>query len=151
MEERDDNQTIMKKYLLIALSLSILLLVFLFQRVSYAGVINAMLPDSIQMISPNVIFSVNKTVRLILNDVACMIFIYAVFKKQIYLKASFYLFLAELFVILPLYLVVKLNLEGDSELSSPLLSQIHRLIVNPLLMFLLMMGFVYQRLKVEKS
>jgi hypothetical protein len=29
MEERDDNQTIMKKYLLIALSLSILLLVFL--------------------------------------------------------------------------------------------------------------------------
>jgi|APTNR8051073442_1049403.scaffolds.fasta_scaffold00177_13 exosortase F-associated protein len=151
MEERDDNQTIMKKYLLIALSLSMLLLVFLFQRISYAGVVNTMLPDSIQMVSPNVIFSVNKIVRLILNDVACMIFIYAVFKKQIYLKASFYLFLAELFVILPLYLVVKLNLEGDSELSSPLLSQIHRLIVNPLLMFLLMLGFVYQRLKVEKS
>jgi exosortase F-associated protein len=149
MEERDE--TIMKKYLLIVLSLSILLLVYFFQRVSYAGIINTMLPESIQMINPNVMFSVNKTVRLILNDVACMIFIYAVFQQQIYLKASFYLFLVELFLILPLYLTIKLNLEGDSELSSPLLSQIHRLIVNPLLMFLLIMGFVYQRLKVEKS
>jgi exosortase F-associated protein len=141
----------MKKYLLIALSLSILLLVYLFQRVSYAAIINALLPDTLHIIIPNLIFVVNKTVRLILNDVACMIFIYAVFPQKIYLKASFYLFLAELLVLLPLYLVVKLSLEGNSELSSPLLSQIHRLIVNPLLMFLLILGFVYQRLKREKS
>ena len=113
----------MKKYLLVALSLSILLLVFLFQRISYAGVLNTVLPEALQLVSPNIIFSVNKTVRLILNDVACMIFIYAVFQQQVYLKASFYLFLVELFLILPVYLVVKLNLEGDSELSSPLLSQ----------------------------
>lgn len=141
----------MKKYLLVALSLTMLILIYLFQRVSYSGIINMMLPEAIQMVSPNLIFSVNKTIRLILNDVACMIFIYAVFQQQVYLKASFYLFLLELFVLLPLYLIVKLNLEGDSEISSPLLSQIHRLVVNPLLMFLLMMGFVYQRLKPEKS
>lgn len=141
----------MKKYLWVALSLTILMLVYLFQRVSYAGMINTMLPEAMQMVNPNIIFSVNKAVRLILNDLACMIFIYAVFQQQVYLKASFYLFLLELFVLLPLYLVLKLNLEGDSELSSPLLSQIHRLIVNPLLMFLLMMGFVVQRLKPEKS
>lgn len=140
----------MKKYLLVALSLTMLIGVYLFQRVSYAGMINTMLPEAMQMISPNVMFSVNKAARLILNDVACMIFIYSVFQQQLYLKASFYLFLLELFVLLPLYLVLKLNLEGDSELSSPLLSQIHRLIVNPLLMFLLMMGFVVQRLKPEK-
>jgi len=141
----------MMKYLMVAFSLTMLMMVYLFQRVSYAEVINGMLPEAIQIVSPNIIFSVNKAVRLILNDVACMIFIYAVFQQPVYLKASFYLFLLELFVLLPLYLVVKLTLEGDSELSSPLLSQIHRLIVNPLLMFLLMMGFVVQRLKLEKS
>ncbi|HEU5290305.1 MAG TPA: hypothetical protein VFU05_06660 [Cyclobacteriaceae bacterium] len=141
----------MKKYFLIAISLSMLLLVYLFQRVSFAGLINTFLPEAIQIINPNFIFAMNKTIRLILNDVACIIFIYAVFEKQLYLKAAYYLFLIELVLLLPLYLILKLNLEGDSELSSPLLSQVHRLIVNPLLMFLLMMGFVYQNLTVKKS
>lgn len=140
----------MKKYSLIAISLVTLVLVYLFQHVSYAGIINTLLPEAIQITNPNIIFALNKTVRLVLNDLACMIFIYAVFKNQIYLKASFYLFLLELFILLPLYLTLKLSMEGDSEHSSPLLSQIHRLIVNPLLMLLLMMGFVYQRLKQEK-
>lgn len=141
----------MKKSLLIALSIGILLLVYLFQRVSYAGIINGALPEALQLINPNVIFVVNKTIRLILNDLACMIFIYGVFQNQVYLKASFYLFLIELFLLLPFYFILKLNLEGDSELSSPLLSQLHRLIVNPLLMILLILGFVYQRLKFEKN
>lgn len=140
----------MKKYLLIGISLCILLMVYLFQRVSFAGLMNSALPEPFQIMNPNLIFVVNKVIRLTLNDFACIIFIYAVFKEQIYLKASFYLFLIELILLLPLYLVLKLNLEGDSELSSPLLSQVHRLIVNPLLMFLLMIGFVYQKLTVEK-
>jgi len=141
----------MKKYFLVTLSLIVLLTVYLAQRFAYAEAINSMLPNAIQIISPNAVFVVNKTTRLILNDLACMIFIYAMFQQRIYLQAAFYLFLAELFVLLPVYLIIKLNLEGTSELSSPLLSQIHRLIVNPLLMFLLMLGFVYQRIKQEKS
>lgn len=141
----------MKKYFLIALSLIILVLVYLFQRVSYASVLNEVLPEVFQIANSNTIFIVNKTVRLIMNDLACMIMIYSVFQKRMYLKASLYLFLVELFVMLPVYLIVKLNLEGTSELSSPLLSQIHRLIVNPLLMFLLMIGFVYQRLMYKKT
>jgi hypothetical protein len=40
---------------------------------------------------------------------------------------------------------IKLGWEGDSEISSPLLSFVHRLIVNPLLMFVLMAGLVLQR------
>jgi hypothetical protein len=57
----------------------------------------------------------------------------------------------EVFLLLPAYFIVKLTLEGDSEISSPLLSQIHRLIVNPLLMFLLMVGFVYQRVRTKNT
>lgn len=141
---------ITKKSFLILASLIVLILVYLYQRLSYAGLLNNLLPDSLQIVSPNKIFMVNKTVRMILNDLACLAFIYAVFKEPIYVRASFYLFLAELFIVLPMYFLIKLTLEGDSELSSPLLSQIHRLVVNPLLMFLLIMGFVYQRLKAHK-
>lgn len=141
----------MKKYILIGIAFSMLLLVYFFQRVSFAAIINAFLPEAVHIVGSNLIFVVNKTIRLILNDFACLIFIYAVFQKQVYLKASFYLFLIELFLLLPFYLILKLNLEGDSELSSPLLSQLHRLIVNPLLMFLLIMGFVYQKLTPKKS
>src|SRR5688572_2924281 len=140
-----------KRYLLIALSLISLLIIYLFQRFSFAGAFNVLTPESMEIVNPHAIFVINKAIRLILNDIACMVLIYALFEDKLYLRAAFFLFLGELLVMLPLYLVIKLNMEGASELSSPLLSQIHRLIVNPLLMFLLMLGFVYQRLKSEKS
>lgn len=96
---------------------------------------------------PYTIFIVKKTFRLVLNDVACFLIIWALFKEKKYLTVAWYLFLLEVALILPLYFVFKLTLEGDSELSSPLLSQIHRLIVNPILMFLLIAGFFYQKIK----
>jgi exosortase F-associated protein len=140
----------MKKYILISTSIALLVSVYLFQRVSFAAVMNEVLPNALQIIHPNTVFCINKAIRLILNDLACLIFIYAAFQKRVYLKASFYLLLTELLILLPAYLILKLSMEGTSELSSPFLSQIHRLIVNPLLMFLLIMGFVYQRLMREK-
>jgi len=141
----------MRKYFLIALSVSALIIIYIFQRVSYAEIWNWVVPQLLEIASPYSIFIFNKTTRLILNDAACMLLIYSLFQNKIYLRAAFYLFLIELLIMLPVYLILKLNLEGDSELSSPLLSQIHRLIVNPLLMFLLMVGFIYQRLRLQKS
>lgn len=139
----------MKNRFFIGLSILILVTVYLLQRFSYAEVLNAILPDTLDIRQANTIFVVNKTIRLVLNDLACMLLIYALFEKK-HLTIAFYLFLIELFVILPVYFIIKLSVEGDSEISSPLLSQVHRLIVNPLLMFLLMMGFVIQRLKQRK-
>jgi exosortase F-associated protein len=140
----------MRKYLLIAGSLITLVAIYIFQRFNFAAALNYLLPEAIEFTSQQAFFVVNKVSRLILNDAACMVLIYALFNSKDYLRPAFYLFLIELFIILPLYLMIKLNFEGDSELSSPLLSQIHRLVVNPLLMFLLMLGFVYQKLKKEK-
>lgn len=96
---------------------------------------------------PNAIFIMNKTARLLINDFACLLIIWAVFAEKKYLAIGWYLFVIELVVILPIYFLFKLTLEGDSEISSPLLSQIHRLVVNPVLMFLLIVGFVYQRMR----
>lgn len=113
--------------------------VYLFQRINLAGMFGDFTPGSI--------FIINRTLRLILNDIACFLIIWAIFGEKKYLKIAFLVFLVELFVILPAYLVIKLTMEGDSEISSPLLSQVHRLIVNPTLMILLMAGFVYQRFR----
>lgn len=141
----------MKKKLLITGALIILAVVYVQQRFNYAGLINYILPQALEIGHANTVFIINKTIRLILNDLACLMLISALFPGKVYMKAAFYLFLLELFVLLPVYFMIKLSLEGPSEISSPLLSQIHRLIVNPLLMFLLMIGFLYQRLSRKKS
>src|SRR5687768_15434032 len=117
--------------------IAILVAVYVFQRINMASVFGELTGNSI--------FIINRTFRLILNDMACFLIILALFREKKYLKIAFFVFLVELLVILPVYLVFKLTIEGATEISSPLLSQIHRLIVNPTLMVLLMGGFVYQR------
>jgi exosortase F-associated protein len=140
-----------KKKLSIIGALVILVAVYLQQRFNYAELLNYILPQALEISQGSAAFIVNKTIRLILNDLACLMLIIALFPGKIYMKAALYLFLIELIILLPVYFIIKLNLEGPSEISSPLLSQIHRLIVNPLLMFLLMIGFLYQRLSRKKS
>lgn len=76
-----------------------------------------------------------------------MLLIKSFFNEPKYVRFAFYIFLFEIAVLLPLYFIVKLGLEGDSEISSPLLSQIHRMIVNPTLMILVMAAFLYQKFK----
>lgn len=115
----------------------ILAMVYVFQRINVAGLLGDL--------SPNLTFIVNRTARLIVNDLACLLIILGLFREKRYLKIAFWIFLVELLVILPVYLVVKLNVEGDAEISSPMLSHIHRLIVNPMLMLLLIAGFLYQK------
>jgi exosortase F-associated protein len=141
----------MKRYILLGFALLALVLIYLFQRISYADILNSILPEILEIRNPNPVFIFNRIIRLILNDAACMVIIWAVFQQTKFLKAAFLVFLVELLIILPAYFIVKLSLEGDSELSSPLLSQIHRIIVNPLLMFLLMIGFIYQKLNPNPS
>jgi exosortase F-associated protein len=141
----------MKRYILLGFALLALVLIYLFQRVSYADILNSILPEILEIRNPNPVFIFNRVLRLILNDAACMVIIWAVFQQTKFLRAAFLVFVVELLIILPLYFAIKLSLEGDSELSSPFLSQIHRIIVNPLLMFLLMIGFLYQKLNPNPS
>lgn len=121
-----------------------LLFIYVTQRTSYAHLLGSLINYDISRIHPYFAFIFNKTLRLVFNDGGCFLLIYAIFTQKKYLKVAFYVFLFELVVILPAYFLIKLSLEGDSELSSPLLSQVHRLIVNPTLMVLLIVGFYYQ-------
>lgn len=116
-----------------------ILIIYVFQRIDYLEVLH------FGSFSATTNFVFNRIVRLILNDLSCILIIHAIFAEPKYNKVAFMLFSVELFVILPIYLVVKLSLEGPSEISSPILSQIHRLIVNPMLMAVLIGSFYYQK------
>nr|WP_262899620.1 exosortase F system-associated protein [Chryseosolibacter histidini] len=91
-------------------------------------------------------FSINRLARIFLNDIFMLLVLYALFADTRILKLALWVQVIDLLVLLPLYLVVKLSLEGDSEISSPFLSQFHRLIVNPTLMILIIPAVYYQRL-----
>jgi exosortase F-associated protein len=91
-------------------------------------------------------FAVKRFMRLFINDSFMLLLIYAWFDDKSITQLAWKLQLVDTFILLPLYLVIKLYLEGDSEISSPLLSQFHRLIVNPTLMILLIPGVYFQRM-----
>lgn len=137
-----------KLFYLIGLTCLMLAMVFIFQKLNYFRCIQSWfgLSDSVW---PYTGFVVNKVIRFLINDGICIFFIYILFKEKKYLNVAFFLFLVELLIILPLYFWIKLSTEGDSELSSPLLSQIHRLIINPTLMILLIVSFLYQKKRTE--
>jgi hypothetical protein len=128
--------------LVIGAGLLALAVVYVFQRTNYG-----LLLFEIGGIAPNenLIFIINKSLRLLANDLICFFMIYSIFKEKNYRQVAFVVFMIELFVILPIYLLLKLSLEGTSEISSPLLSFIHRLIVNPTLMVLTGMALAYQK------
>jgi exosortase F-associated protein len=100
---------------------------------------------------PEYHFVVNRTVRIFINDSCMLMLIYALFMDRKVLKLAFYIQVVDLLVLFPLYLLLKLPHEGVSELSSPFLSQFHRLIVNPTLMILLIGGVYYQNVGMKKA
>ena len=125
-----------KRLLLLLIAVTGLVFVYLNQQFNYSGLFG-------QGISEEATFVVNKTIRYLLNDNFCILAIYAIFGKRSYVIAGFYVELAGLLILLPVYFVLKLSCEGTTELSSPLLSFYHRLIINPTLMILLILGLVY--------
>lgn len=154
MQVIDDHSLKSKQLLLrgtlVFVALTILLSVYLFQRFNAFYYFVTQLGSGPDNFHPYVAFIVNKSLRLVVNDLACVLLIFAIFREKKYLLIAFYVFLFEFFAILPLYFLVKLTTEGDSEISSPLLSQVHRMIVNPTLMILLMASFFYQHFKTTK-
>jgi exosortase F-associated protein len=115
-----------------------LALIFVFQDVAVLNQVD---------MHPYLRFSLRKMVRVVINDAAMLLIIYALFNKVGITRLAWRLFLIDLLVLLPVYLLVKLTIEGDSEISSPVLSQFHRLIVNPVIMLLLIPAVYFQNLR----
>lgn len=112
-----------------------LLLVFLFQGVNIS---TQLMPNA----KPIVHFLLNRSIRFFLNDMFAIMLIYALFPSRQYVIFAIWVqLLGTVFILLP-YFLLKLNFPSY---NGPLLSFLHRLILNPTLILLLIPAFYYQR------
>lgn len=132
-----------RRHAVIAAALLGLFLVYMFQRVNLLGILAGWLDQSPP--SATATFIVNRASRLIVNDLLCLVLVATIFHDKRFTRLALWVFLGELFLLLPIYLVVKLSAEGPTEISSPVFQPLHRMIVNPLLMIILIAGMYYQR------
>jgi len=127
----------MKRYRMLIglLSLTGLVIVFLFQRLDVATMLGVGEVDINR-------FLVNRTVRFLLNDAFAIGLIYALFMERKYVIFALYVQAAGVVLFLIPYFILKLYFQSY---NGPLISFLHRIILNPTLLMLLIPAFYYQR------
>lgn len=86
-------------------------------------------------------FMVNRSIRFLINDTLAILLIYALFFERKYVIFAIYVQLFGLvFVLLP-YFFIKYQFPAY---NGPLISFLHRLVLNPTLILLLIPAFYYQ-------
>jgi exosortase F-associated protein len=122
-----------------SLSVAGLVIVFLFQRTDIAA--------SLSIENATGKFILNRTIRFLLNDIFAIGLIYALFKERKYLIFALYVQAAGIIFLLIPYFIVKFFLP---HYNGPLISFLHRLILNPTLLMLIIPAFYYQRFQETK-
>jgi exosortase F-associated protein len=111
-----------------------LVLVFLFQRTDIAGTVG---------VEQNIWkFIVNRSIRFVVNDALAILLIYALFAERKYVLFAIAVQVFGLVFILLPYFILKFHYPGY---NGPLISFLHRLVLNPTLILLLIPAFYYQR------
>lgn len=85
---------------------------------------------------------VNKTLRYVLNDLFSIAIIFGIFGEKKYARFAVYVMLFGLLVLLPAYLFIYLQQPYG---FSSMLTHLHRVVMNPVLMMLLIPAFFYQK------
>ncbi|WP_414693425.1 exosortase F system-associated membrane protein [Ohtaekwangia sp.] len=112
-----------------------LAVVFLFQRINLAEIFNLATTPIYQ-------FIINRSIRFLLNDLLTIALIYALFYERKYVIFSFWIQgIGIVFLLIP-YFILKMHYPTY---NGPLLSFLHRLILNPTLLLLLIPAFYYQK------
>ena len=109
--------------------------VFMFQRIDVADFFD---PELARIHK----FLINRTIRFLLNDVFTIGLIYALFRERKYIVFAFYVQVLGMIVFLLPYFVLKIYWP---RYNGPLISFLHRLILNPTLLMLLIPAFYYQK------
>src|SRR5688572_22918556 len=112
-----------------------LIVVFLFQRIDIAGFLGV-------AELPIYKFLINRSIRFLVNDALAIGLIYALFKERKYVLFSVYVQVAGMVFFLFPYFILKVYYPSY---NGPLISFLHRLILNPTLLMLLIPAFYYQR------
>src|SRR3989337_479489 len=117
------------------ISLAGLIAVFLFQRIDVAGFLG------VEESAINK-FLINRTIRFLLNDAFAIGLIYSLFADRKNVMFSIYVQLMGVILFLIPYFVLTIYFPSY---NGPLISFLHRLILNPTLLMLLIPAFYYQR------
>lgn len=127
----------MKRFRVVVALLSIagMVLVFLFQRVDVASMMGVGEPAIYR-------FLINRTIRFLLNDAFAIGLIYALFEERKYVIFSLYVQVAGIVLFLLPYFVLKIYYPAY---NGPMISFLHRLVLNPTLLMLLIPAFYYQK------
>lgn len=118
-----------------------LLAVFLFQRIDVAGTLGVSNTGVTR-------FLINRTIRFLANDAFAIGLIYALFPARKYVMFAIYVQLFGVVAFLIPYYVLKVYFP---HYNGPYLNFLHRLILNPTLLILLIPAFYYQKYVVESG
>jgi exosortase F-associated protein len=124
-----------RRWLIGVLAVAGLVAVYLFQQYDVAGAAGVAGP-------PINKFLINRSIRFVLNDLFMIALIYALFFERKYVVFALWVQLAGILSLLLPYFMLKLYFPGY---NGPMISFLHRLVLNPTLLLLLIPAFYYQR------
>jgi len=93
-------------------------------------------------------YIIAKAARYILNDGFALMVIWGLFKNQTYVRFAVIIFFIGFLILLPIYLFLAMNYFIETQ---SFLNHLHRLVLNPVLMMLLIPAFYYQQLLKKKE
>lgn len=121
------------------ISLVALIFIYLFQEFNYGAALGNLLEISA---SETTFWVISKLIRFFLNDGFAILMIFALFEEKKYVVFAFLVqILGFIFFLIP-YLILSLSFSFQHEAS---LSYLHRIIMNPTLLMLLIPAFYYQK------
>jgi exosortase F-associated protein len=124
------------RVLLLIISLSGLAIVFLGQRFDYSLLFSDSLSSTYQ-------FTINRTIRFLINDNLVLLLIYGLFYDKKYVKFGLTVEAIGFFFLLIPYFILRFY----TDIDHMYISFIHRLIINPTLMILLIPAIYLQKFK----
>ena len=130
-----DKDHIPLRFVVGSASVAGLLCVFLFQQLNFAIWLHSGIGSQFQ-------FFINRSIRFFLNDGLTIALIWALFGNRNYVIFSLWVQLFGLLFVLTPYFLLKLYFPSY---NGPLLSFMHRLILNPTLLLLLIPALYYQK------
>ena len=122
------------RWVIIFVSMLGLLLVYLLQQ----NITNLLMQFDL---SSYELFATTRTIRFLLNDFLMILLIHGLFANRRYTLFAFYVQIFGIVCLLTPYLAIKYFY---TTYNGPLISYLHRLIVNPLLMLMLIPAFIYK-------
>jgi exosortase F-associated protein len=133
----------MKRSLIALAAISVMLISFQFRTLNFSGIaVGFTGKEALPWM-----LIVNKVIRYFINDLAALALLWAIFERRDFMQFAIWVLLFGLVALLPVYFIGYFYFANSLGIT---LSYLHRLVMNPTLMMLLIPLFYFQQ-KIEKT